>query len=392
MQQATFRFVFVLLWLCVHILPAYGQRNNKGQDSVMTAVRELRRQIKFSADIRDYASVGDFRKTLKFSFDSTKYVTLLDEEEIVINFMIHNYEDILKQVASWPPVFEEENYYLEYPPEDGLLDHVLDVAVLDSVHLLSQIEQSSVQPHQKAFLQLYLRAFLSLNPASNISETSLANDGQEYLDRYAPSPYDRFVKLKIRRKYIKNKWGATIGLGVARGTFQGEFGNLVRFNVPVLLDLEVNYQKMIAGLRLSVGEGTVRRDFEYDGFWDRGLKVNPFYGGLYVGYMLDVDPFRIVPYYDIGGTVITVAEQDRTVDNEEQDIGTFTHGPGLSLDFMSPFSWSGFDNEIYRLGLRFKGGILFNNFKNKGPMFESQYPYLGVSLILDFVGTELDVK
>lgn len=391
MLQTTFRYVFVILWLSFQMLPSYGQRNNRKKDSVMTAVQELRRQIKFSADIRDYADIASIRQQLNTAFDTTKYVTLLDEEEIVINYMIRDYNDILKQVAAWPQT-SDDNYYLEYPQEDGLLDHLLDIAVLDSVQLSTQVDQSQRQPYEKAFLQLYLQAFLSLNPASDIPETTVTRMGQTYLDQHAPSPFDRFVKLRIRRKYVKNNWGATVGLGVARGTFQGEFGNLLRFNVPVLLDLEVNYQKMIAGLRLSVGEGTVRRDFEYDGFWDRGLKVNPFYGGLYVGYMLEVAPFRIIPYYDVGGTVITVAEQDMTVDNEEQDIGTFTHGPGLSLDFMSPFSWSGFDNEVYRLGLRFKGGMLFNNFKNKGPMFESRYPYLGIALILDFVGTELDTK
>lgn len=392
MWRDTFRYVFIFLGLMLLMQPSYGQRNNQRGDSVMTAVQELRRQVKFSADARDYGAINNFRQQLKFSFDSTKYVTLLDEEEIMINYMIRNYDDILKQVASWPQDFADDSYYLKYPPEDGLLDHLLDVAVLDSVQLLAQVDQSQFRPDQKAFLQLYLRAFLSLNPASSISEKALANWGQTYLDQHAPSPYDKFVKLRIRRKYIENKWGATVGLGVARGTFEGEFGNFIRFNVPVLLDLEVNYQKMIAGLRLSVGEGTVRRDFEYDGFWDRGLKVNPFYGGLYVGYMLDLEPFRIIPYYDIGATVITVAERDMTIDNEEQDIGTFTHGPGISLDFMSPFSWTGFDHEVYRLGLRFKGGMLFNNYENKSPMFESSYPYLGVSLILDFVGTELDTK
>lgn len=391
MRNATLRYHFVLTLFTIQSLTVHGQvETGRSEDSLMTNLQDLRREIKFFADARDYDEIKTIREQLKVEFDSSKYVTLIEEEAIMINYMVGDYGDVLNKVSAWPQPFAEGDFW-EYPPEDGLLDHLLDVAVLDSTHLIHQVDQSSLKPYQRAFLKLYLRAFLSLNPSSNISDDGLAKWGQAYLDDYAPSSFDRFVKIKIRREYVKNKWGATVGLGAAMGTFQGEFGNLIRFNVPVLIDLEVNYQKVIAGLRLSVGEGTVRRDFEYDGFWDRGLKVNPFYGGIYLGYMLDVAPFRIIPYYDIGGTVITVAEQDMTLDNEEQDIGGFTHGPGLSLDFM-PFSWTGFDNELYRLGFRFKGGMLFNNLKNKDPMFESSYPYLGVSLILDFVGTELDLK
>lgn len=392
MHYSSYRLILVLFWIGCHVIPTQAQRNSRGEDDVMSAIRDLRRQIKFSADARDYEEIRQLRHQLKEGFDSTKYATLIEEEAFMIDFMIQDYGTILKKVDAWPnDPFSGSTYYPEGPPEDGLLDHLLDVAVLDSTRLLSQMDQVDVEPYQQAFLKLYLRTLLSLSRNSAISDKGLEKWGQAYLEQFAPSPYDRFVKLKIRRRYIKNEWGATVGLGAGLGTFQGEFGNLVRFKVPVLIDLEVNYKKLIAGLRLTVGEGTVKRDFEHDGFWDRGLKVNPFYGGLYVGYMLDVQPFRIIPYYDIGGTVITIAEQDLTADNEEQDLGAFTHGPGLSLDFM-PFSWSGFDNEVYHMGLRFKGGILFNNLENKDPSFESSYPYVGVSLILDFVGTELDLK
>ncbi|MDW3194274.1 MAG: hypothetical protein R8G66_18005 [Cytophagales bacterium] len=392
MHNGTFRLILILFCFWCYVIPAQAQSNATEEDNPMSSIRDLRRQIKFSADVRDFEEIKRLRLQIKDGFDSTKYLSLIEEEALMIDFMIEDYGDILKKIDAWPnDPFSGSAYYPEGPPDDGLFDHLLDIAVLDSTRLLAQIDQTDLKPYQNAFLKLYLRTFLSLSSNSAISDKGLEQWGQAYLEQFAPSPYDKFVKLKIRRKYVKNDWGASVGLGAGLGTFQGEFGNLVRFKVPVLIDLEANYKNLIGGLRLTVGEGTVRRDFEHDGFWDRGLKVNPFYGGLYLGYMLDLKPFRIIPYYDIGGTVITIAEQDLNDDNAEQDLGAFTHGPGLSLDFL-PFSWTGFDNEVYHMGLRFKGGILFNNLENKDPSFESSYPYVGVSLILDFVGTELDLK
>lgn len=391
MQKAILRHFLVMTGLLGFLLPVSGQQRTD-EDPIETALRQKRREIKFLADLRDYEGIKAIKVKLKTEFDSTKQLALIDEEAFVINYMVRDYRDILKKVKSWPKSFNVSSYELMYPPEDGLFEHLLDVATLDSTRLIGQISEPGLKPYEQGFLELYFRALLSTNSSSSISREELARMGQAYLDKYAPSPFDSFVKLKIRRKYVKNNWGATLGLGAARGTYQGDFGNLLRFNVPVLIDLELNYKPFVAGLRLSGGEGTIRRDFEYEGFWDRGLKVNPFYGGLYVGYMLDLDPIRISPYYDLGWTFISVAERDLTMDNEDFEIAGFTHGPGLSLDFIPPFSWSGLDNEIYRLGFRFKGGVLFNSLKNKDPMFDSHYPYLGIELILDFVETELDLN
>ncbi len=393
MRNAMLRYALVLYGLFLAGQCALGQESGGGsEDQVVLRLRELRRQIKFSADVRDYEGVKELHQQLIDGFDSTKYLTLTGEEALMINYMISDYKGILRKVMEKPRPFGDTNYNAADPPEDGLFDHLLDVAVLDSSQLISKIVSSDLEDYEQAFVKLYLMTLLSLNSSSDISDKDLTHQGQLYLDEFAPTPFDSFVKVKVRRKFVKNEWGATAGIGAARGTFQGEFGNLLRFNLALLIDLEVNYKNMVAGLRLAGGEGTIRRDFEYEGFWERGLKVSPFYGGLYLGYKLDISPFRIIPFYDIGGTMITVAERDLTQDNEGFGIGGFTHGPGVSLDFIPPISWAGFNGETYRAGLRFKGGMLINTLKNKNPSFESNYPYLGIELIVDFVGSQLDLK
>lgn len=390
MQICFSRFVFALICLLPLQVMSQGFGRQR-QDSSMVALQDWRRQIKFFADTQDYDTIAVIRQQLSRDFDSTRYMTFTEDEHLIINFMVRDYKKLVKEVVN-PSQSENFNDFMEYPPEDGLFDHLLDVAILDSSQLLTNIETAPLKTRDQAFLKLYLRALLSLNFNSENSEKQLNSLSQRYLDQHAPSPYDRFIKTRLRRQYVKNDWSGTIGLGVARGTFQGDFGDLVRFHLPVLIDIEANYKHLVGGLRIASGEGTVRRSFEYEGFWDRGLRVSPFYGGLYAGYSVELMPFRITPYYDLGVTVMSVVERDLTVDTEGLELTGFTHGPGLSLDFMSPISWEGFYDEKYRLGLRFKSGILFNNLDNKDAMFESRYPYVGIELILDYVGTVLDMK
>ena len=82
MQISTLRYALILIWLVAQPAIAQDQfpvetdQQSDNQDSVMIAIRELRREIKFYADSRDYETVGDIRQQLKTDFDSVRYLTI----------------------------------------------------------------------------------------------------------------------------------------------------------------------------------------------------------------------------------------------------------------------------------------------------------------------------
>ena len=392
--------IYLKLSLC--LLPFFVAQGLRAQrltfsqrDSIKQAILETRKELKFAADIRDIEQVKVLRQVLKQQYDTTRFITLFQDEEVMISYLTADDAYVLKMIRSWYTPPRNVPYREPEPPEedDGMFDLLLGVATLDSTQLLSAMDERIATAHERDLLKLYFRAMLSMHPNSGITEDQVANYGQTYLDAHSPSRFDVFVKKEIRRKYVPTAWGGTIGIGAGLGTFQGDLGNLLRFNVALLLNVDANYRNMVGGFRIQGGTGRIRRDFEYDnGLWERDLAVTPLYLGVYFGYKMELGPLRFTPYYDLGGTVIEVAENDRTVDNEDFSIGGFTHGPGLMLDFIPPFSWEGDAGEKFQVGLRLQGGMLFNNLNRRDPMFESTYPYVGISLMLDYLGAELDLK
>lgn len=385
---------FVLCFLIgISCQVSFSQDVDSGLDpSPVSKLKEARKQLKFYAEARDKRELLQLRNQLKEDFDTTQYVVLEAEEEIMINYLVNDYQWILSQVKKWSQPHHESGTYPAPPPEDRLFDVLLNITLLDSGRIIAEIESSAVENYESEFLKLYFRANLSLHPGSGITEANLSREGQSYLKQHSPSPFNPFVKRQIVRKYVKSEWGVTAGLGLARGTYRGVFGDLVKFHVPLLVNLDVDYQNWVGGFRMQVGQGRIRREFEYKGFWDRDLRVNAAYIGLYAGYSLNIKPFRIIPYYDLGLTAISVVEQERIDEDDSREIFGFTHGPGLFVDFMAPFSWNGAFGEEYKVGLRFQAGTLFNDLKNRDPRFESSYPYVGISVILHYIGTELDLN
>ena len=363
------------------------------QDTTRLLIENSRTLMLQALKEKEYERAFEIRKLLADEVDDEQYMTFSLGEEFLISTMIGTYEVISITAAKWDSLENVQSTSIpEMVREDGLFDELLQLAQRDK----TDIEHMIYGPwggdrREQQLVHLVFNAILASSYYSPLTKEDVNSQADEFLSSYPESPYDYFIKRMVREKYERVDWGLVLFMGAGAGEFNGGFSEFVDMGVPVLISFEGFYRNWMAGIRIQGGGARVQQDFNYQGDWPEGIRVNPLYAGVDVGYaIMNRDKLRVIPYAEIGGLSISPVDNKKNRPYEDLEIGSFVYGAGAIIDVMpwSSQSWI----EEYRFGFRLQGGILVHNFENKDERFSGAYPFIGLGLIMDVFGIKLDTN
>ena len=361
--------------------PDLSRRIFSYEDSSEVLIKNSRRLILESIRSRDYVEADRIKDYAEANVDQKQYALFTVGEDILISYHTNDFSRILGAIQYWDSL-KAAPYYTYRIEQDQLFENLVQLSLQDSARVYESIDQIVVSGQQKDVLGIVFRSLLFFDPASKITQDDLNKDVEEYLMQYEISPYHKFLKENIRL-ILEDKWGYAVFFGAGFGGLNGGLSQYVESQTPFFMGMEIYFRrKVFMGFRLQGGSGKAVQDFAYNGDWPQGLKVNPLYIGATGGYaFVDSKRFRVAGHVEMGGISITPIEDERTPETKNLKLNSVAYGPALTVDYY-PIAKDGILGET-RVGIRVQGGILLLNYENKDMRFEGNYPYLGISIVLD---------
>jgi hypothetical protein len=324
-------------------------------ESKSDLISKARRLILDKFMENDMVSVISVKHYVENELEDEDYVGLKPVEKIFIDFWAADYPPILGYAAMLDSILQArtlsikqepfqarppDNRFKIYPLAD-LMEYKLQEktrAKYDSIDNL--ISAAFLSEEYKSFLRLLLMDICSDTYAMEIDRENINMQANSFLESYPDSRYARFVGTHIRNEYQEGKWGLAIGAGggymIPTEELAARYSNSGLF----YMDVDLEYARLEALLRLNFGFNRTKTDMTYSGGqWPKGKRTDFFTTDLALGYRIyDGNLFKIIPFVGISPITFDVTRADRDEDEalKELKISSFSYNFGLCVDFKLP--------------------------------------------------------
>ena len=339
-------FLIVLLFVCVHPIFAQNETLKKeilgSEDSQSIIISKGRTLLleKFLAG--DMAKVAELENYLSTQLSDKDYLALYPVEKWLVKYWTRDYNNLLPDVKQ----FDSFRLVLRgkiLPQYDNLLKKLEDKTYEHKQEIIESINQSALSAQDKDFLVMNLLTCLFSDATLDITQNSLNQLADDFIQRYPGNEYIDYTRKYIRFKYEPSKWGFGFEFFSGYGIFTGSLKNYYTNNIPFGVAFDVAYKDFTLYLRDYIGFNKTKVNFTGSSeMWSKDSKVRVFVPEATLGYnihnskRLKVTPFAGISSMDIGPTEYDVKEKPRLADYELTFTTTYTLGCNFDIKLGKP--------------------------------------------------------
>lgn len=242
------------------------------------------------------------RKVLQYmerKFDSKRLIVLYQPEHLLVAYWLGDYPRILSFARTYDagePVLERIA-----PNPDQFYEDLIDLSRSNEGKLRMNIRRSALAPHERDFALLLLTDILGRERGDQLQQEAfqrkLNEDADVYLNSYANSEYNPYVRKYIRFVMVKSDLGYGFGLSLGYLGLPPALSHNLNDYALMSLSFEGAYKLAYAYIGLDIGFAhEVANAFEYNGSWPKGLSIMHTSGTLAFGPMLELGSgFLVIP-------------------------------------------------------------------------------------------------
>jgi hypothetical protein len=380
-----FTLLFITPYLKVHGQEIQSKDTSKSieqeilqiQETDLSLLSKSRAMLIEALRMNNIVKASKVMQYLETKFDSSRVVTLFPVEKLFVNYWLQNYEDIFLYARKPGPEYNNyENMLL--PPRDLLYKELQSITRKSIASLDKEARSQSFPQYKKEFLSLLLKGITLRDDSPEDKESywkKMNPQSDEYLRTYKGSEFDPFVRNHLRYVIATSDWGYGGDLSAGYLTLPGSINRYITDYGLLTIGLETAYKNAYGCMRLDIGAAHgVRKEFEYNGRWNEGLKI------IHTGITFQGGPllslgnnFYFTPVIGISFLDFSSAQNDKNIDGKEVSLSATAWALGFNLDI----PLGGEKGDTY---LRFNLG--YRNTISKTEIGKGSYTYctLGIAL------------
>jgi len=320
-------------------LKAIEQEILSRPDTDMEILAKSRQMISDRVRIGEAAKIADLVTYLDSKFSGKRILPLWPSERYLLSYWTRHYSYIL-DTERLNAVDTADYSRMIVPPRDMLYQDLCEQSLARKATLKEAIAAADLKPSDSEFLLLFFDFLVAANPGPAVRK-ELNQGADAYLSHFPDSPYTGFVRQNIRFVLRESEWGFGLDLGVSSGLFSGNVKTTFEDHAALVLGFDAARRDLIASadlityLRIYLGVGSkVRSAFEYEGKWQKGLRLDVIIPELSVGAAVLENSFlQVAPFAGISGILVSPPEEDRTIAGNDVNLDMFSYSFGLNVDW-----------------------------------------------------------
>lgn len=317
----------------------------------------------------DFEKVREVREYLVTSVADDDYIAFYPAENWLLLYWTGEYNKLTGSIAAFDSAAIASFTHKIKPQEDLLYTKVRLRSVESREKLMKSVQSADLSDADRYFLCMNLDFLLSDDQAMTVTQDSLNNAADIFLEDYPGTAYEEYTRKYIRIKYIPSKWGMAFEFFSGFGISTGQLPDYYKNNVPIGVAFDIMYKRFALYLRDYIGFSKTTQDMFYsEGVWNKGSQVRVFVPEASLGYLLtDNRIFSLAPFAGISGVDFSPTEYDLNgnPDLEQFELGFSTaYTFGLNVDFklarsgMPMVSYYGPEQAYWFLRVRYSYNII----------------------------------
>ncbi len=342
------------------------------QDTDIAVISKSRKMIKEKIELNDNEKISAIYTFVNNKFDSTQYIAFEDEEQWLILMWLKDFAQVLDVIKIYNPKTDDFLSKKILPPID-FLNEKLKFEVDDKKdEICDAIKLSELELFEKQFLLIFLEYIILSDDEKKSFQENINVMATNYLNNFPNSYLENYVRKYIRFIYKLSNFAGSFNFNFGYHQYQGNLGEFFSDILFFGIVYELQYKKFMIGIRGAMGySSNVKKEFDYNGHWERDLPLIVFEPEMMVGFeIIDLSKFKILPYCGVG--FMDIASPEKIAEEPGNDVEmtyVMTYNVGLNIDLkFKPITfYSQYRRETGYTNIRIRMGVSYPQYENKLP-------------------------